>query len=261
LTDFQLPAHLADVDWDEVVQWGDYGAIARVQGHDEIYYVNFGSYQGEWLMVSKGMAYVRKDRPPYVSADGSEYYIWKGWYGSCSGCDSLQAEMGWDGNSRLKWLAFAVDYEPFVIVPVETMKNIVLADKLMEIFPANVRDESGDINYDEAMKDIMVAIKVEESLELTAQNILAVRNAELQQRGLKMLGYEKLLEQTQAKIIDTRGDDELLRIDDIALVHVKDSSTERRYLLRVPPGLRTVQAAVAWTFGLDADEYKPEAET
>ncbi len=44
-------------------------------------------------------------------------------------------------------------------------------------------------------------------------------------------------------------------------VKVKDSSTTRVYYLRVPPSTQTAQEAVAWTFGLDKETYKPKKET
>lgn len=52
----------------------------------------------------------------------------------------------------------------------------------------------------------------------------------------------------------------------IALVQVRNSTPEadgsyREYFLRVPPNMRTVQQAIAWTFGLDAEEYDPMIET
>ncbi len=37
--------------------------------------------------------------------------------------------------------------------------------------------------------------------------------------------------------------------------------TRRSYVIRVPPDIRTCQAAVAWTFGLSVAEYRPAAET
>ena len=43
-------------------------------------------------------------------------------------------------------------------------------------------------------------------------------------------------------------------------VHVQDSSTERQYYLRVPPTITSADEAVAWTFGMDAQEYQPEQE-
>jgi len=43
-------------------------------------------------------------------------------------------------------------------------------------------------------------------------------------------------------------------------VHMRDSSTEREYYLRVPPEIMRANQAVAWTFGLTEEEYQPEQE-
>lgn len=52
----------------------------------------------------------------------------------------------------------------------------------------------------------------------------------------------------------------------IVLVRVTNSTPEpdgeyRSYFLRVPPDTRTVRDAVAWTFGITADEYHPTIES
>jgi len=44
-------------------------------------------------------------------------------------------------------------------------------------------------------------------------------------------------------------------------VQVSDASSERVYYLRVPPTIQTAEEAVAWTFGLQGDEYGPREET
>ena len=44
-------------------------------------------------------------------------------------------------------------------------------------------------------------------------------------------------------------------------VQVADPSTGREYYLRVPPGVNTVDEAVAWTFGLSSSEYHPAQES
>lgn len=44
-------------------------------------------------------------------------------------------------------------------------------------------------------------------------------------------------------------------------VQVQDASTERRYLLRVPPSLQTAAEAVAWTFQVAVEDYRPTQET
>jgi hypothetical protein len=44
-------------------------------------------------------------------------------------------------------------------------------------------------------------------------------------------------------------------------VQVRDTSTERRYYLRVPPTVQSAEEAVAWTFSLNTDEYRPAQES
>jgi len=55
--------------------------------------------------------------------------------------------------------------------------------------------------------------------------------------------------------IDLPGDEPLV------MVYVKDPSTDRYYFIRVPPDMRTVKEAVAWTFGMDELDYQPKKET
>lgn len=52
----------------------------------------------------------------------------------------------------------------------------------------------------------------------------------------------------------------------ITMVCVKNSTMEadrtfRRYFLRVPPNMTTEKEAVAWTFGMQSEEYNPDVET
>jgi hypothetical protein len=44
-------------------------------------------------------------------------------------------------------------------------------------------------------------------------------------------------------------------------IHVRDASSPREYHLRVPPTIATAAEAVAWSFGLTADEYAPTRES
>lgn len=60
---------------------------------------------------------------------------------------------------------------------------------------------------------------------------------------------------------------EVLNDEPILMVKVSDGSIRdpdgsyRTYFLRVPPDIETAQAAVAWSFSLDADEYLPSIQT
>nr|MDO8110691.1 hypothetical protein [Candidatus Sigynarchaeota archaeon] len=42
---------------------------------------------------------------------------------------------------------------------------------------------------------------------------------------------------------------------------VKDSTSGKYYVLRVPPEMRTCREAIAWTFGLSVIEYEPDKQT
>lgn len=62
-----------------------YEEALRAAGCEVIEFEEFGSYQGEWLAL--------------VEIDGERGVV-EGCYGSCSGCDSFQAEFGWNDDER-----------------------------------------------------------------------------------------------------------------------------------------------------------------
>ncbi len=53
----------------------------------------------------------------------------------------------------------------------------------------------------------------------------------------------------------------IVLVNDIAFLQVKDTTTNKTYFLKVPPNMRSVEEAKAWTFGLDPGEYNPVVET
>lgn len=105
------------------------------------------------------------------------------------------------------------------------------------------------------------------SRQLTAQHILKIRNAEVRRICLEALTYERFLLQMKHDVIAQENDCELVRIDwhrneePIHLVKVRCSSSGAFYTLRVPPEVKTVKEAVAWTFSVSEKEYQPEKET
>lgn len=102
--------------------------------------------------------------------------------------------------------------------------------------------------------------------KLNAGHILEIKNAQLRRFCLEELGYERFLSQTEHKIIEKEGEQELVRInwvkreEPIYLIKVKCPSTGAYYTLRVPPTSQTVREAVAWTFGMNKMEYIPQQE-
>jgi len=102
---------------------------------------------------------------------------------------------------------------------------------------------------------------------LTAEHILKMRNAAVRRVCLEEFGYTRFLNQLKHAVVDKQGEDELVRIDwhrseePIHLVKVKCPSAGAFYALRVPPKVKTVKEAIAWTFGMEKEKYLPQLET
>lgn len=93
------------------------------------------------------------------------------------------------------------------------------------------------------------------------EDVLKIRNAELKSYVINRIGYEKIRDGLNAKVIHTDGDSELLKIKEDVFVKVKDSSTDRQYLLSVPDNMERCKQAIAWTFSMKEEEYNPIIET
>jgi predicted Rdx family selenoprotein len=106
---------------------------------------------------------------------------------------------------------------------------------------------------------------------ITAQEVLETRNTELRRVMLERMTHEKFLLEVNAEVLDqdrdTGGVRKLLRVkleDDEPLVAiwVICPSTDRNYVLRVPPTMRTCRQAAAWIAGFDnPNDYAPIKET
>jgi len=106
---------------------------------------------------------------------------------------------------------------------------------------------------------------------IATKEVLGERNVELRRVLLERMGYEKFLHEANARIVDRDrdpgGERRLLRVplpddEDLVCVAVICPSTDRQYLIRVPPTMKTCRQAVAWIAGFDnPDDYRPVAET
>lgn len=106
---------------------------------------------------------------------------------------------------------------------------------------------------------------------LTPEIIREERNAELRRIMLEHYGHDRYIVDSGAEPVQEDEAGRLWRVrlpDDepIAMVEVVNASAEpdgshRTYWLRVPPGLNTAKDAVAWTFGLSGEEYRPQVQT
>jgi hypothetical protein len=106
---------------------------------------------------------------------------------------------------------------------------------------------------------------------ISAQEVLATTNTELRRVMLERMTHEKFLLEVNAEVLDqdhdTGGVRKLLKVtleDDEALVAiwVICPSTDRNYVLRVPPSMKTCRQAAAWIAGFDnPNDYAPIKET
>lgn len=97
---------------------------------------------------------------------------------------------------------------------------------------------------------------------LDPAQVLNAKNAEVRRYLMKRVGYDNVKHAVGAATLHADGTSELLRFaDGDVYVKVRDSSTEREYLLYVPQNMKTCRQAIAWTFGLLEHEYAPEIET
>jgi hypothetical protein len=107
---------------------------------------------------------------------------------------------------------------------------------------------------------------------MTRDDILAETNVETRRAIIELLGYDQfagLLDLVPVQDDTWNGQTyTLLRTrekDDIAgeylqFVRVTCPSTDRVYHLSVPPTVSTAKEAIAWTFGVTAEEYHPTME-
>jgi hypothetical protein len=102
---------------------------------------------------------------------------------------------------------------------------------------------------------------------LTREDFLNEPNIEMRRVIQERMGT-RFVEELGGTVIDAGPHGTLYEVElpddpeEVAYyVQVQDASTARRYYLRVPPTVLTAEEAVAWTFGLAADNYQPAAET
>lgn len=156
-----------------------------------------------------------------------------------------------------EWENFNVD-----VCDTATTKQFVLSNFLESAKEYDYGDD-GAINTQE--KDVVHGIDqflLLVSDDVDPQDVLKIENAEIRRYMIKRVGYENIKSSVKAKVLHTDGDNQLLKFaNDEMYVKVKDSSTDREYLLFVEGNHKTCRSAIAWTFGLTEEEYNPVIET
>jgi hypothetical protein len=106
--------------------------------------------------------------------------------------------------------------------------------------------------------------------EPTPEAVDQAANQEVRRVLLERLGLDRYMASAETVATDETGvllrrevsgeDEPLLAVKVINSTPESDGS-RKNYILRVPPDMTSPRAAVAWTFGLEAGEYRPRTET
>lgn len=102
---------------------------------------------------------------------------------------------------------------------------------------------------------------------VTAREVLECRNIEVRSTLLTRVGWERILKETGGTVVDSGDYGLLIRaslgdgLEPLLVVKVFDSTSGQPYILRVPPYIQSVDEAVAWTFNMPPELYKPLKET
>jgi len=103
----------------------------------------------------------------------------------------------------------------------------------------------------------------------SALQILNLKNAEIKSHFLNDYGrgIKRFLIDLNAIVEHIDGTAKLARIfvgrynEPLTYIIVKDISSKKYYILRVPPEVKTCKEALAWTFGMSPEDYNPIKES
>lgn len=104
---------------------------------------------------------------------------------------------------------------------------------------------------------------------LTIEEVLANKNTEVRYVGIKLFGFDKLMEASE--IVNENNGMILFKVngvftDPLLILSVLNSTpepdgTKKQYYLTVPPTMKDCKEAVAWTFRKEPKDYHPSKET
>lgn len=134
-------------------------------------------------------------------------------------------------------------------------------------------DKWGSIQY--YFKGILVPAKyILDQKSITFEEILANKNTEVRRIGMIIYGFERMIEEGKFTMIheDTQRQAELYlhtnskEEEPTVIVRVTDGTPKnngeyQKYILQVPPTMKTCIEAISWTFKLEPEKYAPEIET
>ena len=98
---------------------------------------------------------------------------------------------------------------------------------------------------------------------MTSKVALTTKNAEQRRAGCEILGWETILRELGAKVIDTDADPEIGQLVEVDIPEIGrekflrvQCGTGRRFALPVPPTMTTALEANAWGYDIPAELMK-----
>lgn len=146
---------------------------------------------------------------------------------------------------------------------IHVTQTLEVADSGLKAMPPHIR---AGLRWNGVPVDARVAFTPE---LLSGREIMGIRNVQRRRVLLERIGIEKFLADVGGLVLDrdqdAGGERTLIRVpfdddEDLVAVLVKCPSTGGSYALRVPPHMRSCREAVAWTAGLNVNEYHPVQE-
>lgn len=102
----------------------------------------------------------------------------------------------------------------------------------------------------------------------TLEQCFTWENIEQRRCACEILGWDRVLREVNHSVINENDDETIGKLIEVDLPGIGRQrflqvrcGTGRQFSLPVPPEMQTALQANAWTYGLDAEEYKPEVRT
>lgn len=188
---------------------------------------------------------------------------------SSGGYDWSSERLGikFDGNVVWAFDSGCSCNSPWESFDINSCESVSHKEFVIENFLGDSKDRDYSDDEPKGTEEKAIEKGIDEFLLLVREDVkpeevLTATNAEIRRYLIKRIGYEKIKDAVKATVIHKDGDSELLVFENKEMyVKVKDSSTDREYLLFVEGNHKTCKSAIAWTFGLQEHEYNPIIET
>ena len=115
--------------------------------------------------------------------------------------------------------------------------------------------------FESAFKDSFLKMANEFNEKLVGFNsfdilyILNEKNQETKSRLLRKFGYDRFVKEADMTILHEDKKEKLYQLGDVILLQFFDPSKEEIGFIRVPPNMKTVKEAAAWTFNMNEKDY------